>query len=260
MVRTYKRKTDHSPPKRIDIEKAVNAIFEGLSVRKAAALYNVKRSTLQDYVARTRSKKVAQEAQSACDLCKNNGIHLLTFPPHTSHKLQPLDVAVLSPFKSALKVSFYDWIQLHPGQRINIHEIAELSKNLYINAYSPKNIISGFEKTGILPYNRNIFNETDFLSSEVTNRPLPIDQENVAGKASESAIDYHLSDRISPEQIRPLPCVNFEATNSRRGRRIKGKTRILTKSSEKKQSKCRSNQNVKPTLRFGRNLDTSVRN
>ncbi|GBM08144.1 hypothetical protein AVEN_214474-1 [Araneus ventricosus] len=102
--------------------------------------------------------------------------------------------------------------------------------------------------------------ETDFLLSEVTNRPLPIDQENVAGQASESAIDHHLSDSISPDQIRPLPCVNFEATNSRRGRRIKGKTRISTKSPEKKLSKCRSNQNVKRTLGFGRKLDTSVRN
>ncbi|GBN14727.1 hypothetical protein AVEN_219935-1 [Araneus ventricosus] len=103
-------------------------------------------------------------------------------------------------------------------------------------------------------------NEADFLPSEVTNRPSTIDQENVAGQASESAIGHHLSDSISPEQIRPLPCVNFKATNSRRGRRIKGKTRILTKSPEKKQSKCRSNQNVKRTLGFGRKLDTSVRN
>jgi len=28
------------------------------------------------------------------DLCKENGVTLLTFPPHCSHRLQPLDVAV----------------------------------------------------------------------------------------------------------------------------------------------------------------------
>ncbi|GBM89435.1 hypothetical protein AVEN_261122-1 [Araneus ventricosus] len=52
----------------------------------------------------------------------------------------------------------------------------------------------------------------------------------------------------------------FLATNSRRGRRIKGKTRILTKSPEKKHTKCRSNQNIKRILGFGRKLYTSVRN
>ncbi|GBM67617.1 hypothetical protein AVEN_116578-1 [Araneus ventricosus] len=56
MVRTYKRKKDQSPPKRIDIEKAVNA--EGLSVRKAAALYNVKLSALQDMLQEHAVKKV----------------------------------------------------------------------------------------------------------------------------------------------------------------------------------------------------------
>ncbi|GBL87389.1 hypothetical protein AVEN_118336-1 [Araneus ventricosus] len=126
---------------------------------------------------------------------------------------------------------------------------------MYVDEKSPD------KKEGSLTHDLPITaNETDFLLSEVTNRPLPIDQENVTEYASESAIDHHLSDSISPEQIRPLSCVNFEATNSRRGRRIKGKTRILTKSPEEKQSKCRSNQNVKRTLGFGRKLDTSVRN
>lgn len=34
---------------------------------------------------------------------KENGIILLTFPPHSSHKLQPLDVSMYGPFKAALK-------------------------------------------------------------------------------------------------------------------------------------------------------------
>ncbi|GBM62916.1 hypothetical protein AVEN_22325-1 [Araneus ventricosus] len=285
MVRTYKKR-DHSPLKRIDIEKAVNAIFEGLNVRKTASLYNVKRSTLQDYVARTRSKKGAQEAQSSCgesstsvsnrensDGCQVpfNDIHnreifsvtgtealvnYLTTCSRLNHGLTGLQFRELAFRYDNAKLITVPSSWLHPSQRISIHEIAELSKNPYINAYSAKNIVSRFGKTGILPFNRNVFNETDFLPSEVTNTPLPIDQENVAEQASELAIDHHLSDSISPDQIVNLPCVNFEATNSRRGRRINGRTRILTKSPEKKQSKFRSNQNVKLILGFLRKLDT----
>lgn len=38
---------------------------------------------------------------SIFDYCKEHGIILLTIPPHTSHKLQPLDVSFYGPLKSA---------------------------------------------------------------------------------------------------------------------------------------------------------------
>ena len=31
------------------------------------------------------------------EFCRENGIVIVTFPPHCSHKLQPLDVAVYGP-------------------------------------------------------------------------------------------------------------------------------------------------------------------
>ncbi|XP_066960928.1 uncharacterized protein [Macrobrachium rosenbergii] len=36
------------------------------------------------------------------DYCRDNGVVLVTFPPHCSHRLQPLDVSVYGPFKSTL--------------------------------------------------------------------------------------------------------------------------------------------------------------
>ncbi|XP_030749369.1 uncharacterized protein LOC115877363 [Sitophilus oryzae] len=42
--------------------------------------------------------------------CRDNGIILLSFPPHTTHKLQPLDVAVYGPFKSKLAIAQNDWM------------------------------------------------------------------------------------------------------------------------------------------------------
>ena len=40
--------------------------------------------------------------------CRENRIELLTFSPHTSHQLQPLDVAVFGPFKSCVKSAIND--------------------------------------------------------------------------------------------------------------------------------------------------------
>jgi DDE superfamily endonuclease/helix-turn-helix, Psq domain len=39
----------------------------------------------------------------AIQYCLENGIELLSFPPHCSHKMQPLDVAVFGPFKASFK-------------------------------------------------------------------------------------------------------------------------------------------------------------
>ena len=104
--------------------------------------------------------------------CKENFVTLLTFPPHCSHKLQPLDVGVLSPFKNALKGRFNEWLQLHPGQRISIYEVAPLSRAPFLEKFSASNIVSAFRATGIFPFNRDIFPEGAFAPSLVTDRLL----------------------------------------------------------------------------------------
>ena len=46
----------------------------------------------------------------ALQKAKDNGIALVTIPPHLSHKLQPLDVSVYYPFKEYFAQAMYDWI------------------------------------------------------------------------------------------------------------------------------------------------------
>jgi DDE superfamily endonuclease len=101
---------------------------------------------------------------------KENGIVMLSFPLHCSHRLQPLDVSDFGPFKTALKQSFNDWLQTHPGRRISIHEVTELTSNPYLQKMTPSNICSGFAKAGIHPFNRNIFTEQDFFPALLTDR------------------------------------------------------------------------------------------
>ena len=42
---------------------------------------------------------ISNQSIDAIDMAKENGLRLLTFPPHCSHKLQSLDVGVYGPFK-----------------------------------------------------------------------------------------------------------------------------------------------------------------
>ena len=65
---------------------------------------------------------------------------MLTFPPHYSDRIQPLDVSVFGPFKNAMKNSFYlnnTWHQLNPGKQISIHDVAEFYRVPYLQIFTP---------------------------------------------------------------------------------------------------------------------------
>nr|XP_047127647.1 uncharacterized protein LOC124808542 [Hydra vulgaris] len=98
---------------------------------------------------------------SGLDLAKNNGIVMLTFPPHCTHKLQPLDKAVYGPLKNYINTAMTSLLVMNPG---NI---------AFPKAVSPHNILSGFSATGIYPLNPDVFTENDYCPNYVTDRPDP---------------------------------------------------------------------------------------
>lgn len=109
------------------------------------------------------------------NLAKDNGVVLLTFPPHCSHKLQPLDRTVYGPFKRFYNSACDAYLTNHPGKPITIYEIASLVGSSYPLAFNPGNILSGFRVSGICPFNRDVFRDDEFLSSYVTDRPATTD-------------------------------------------------------------------------------------
>lgn len=115
---------------------------------------------------------------NSLNFCKNNGIVLLTLPPHTSHKLQPLDRTVYGSLKTLFNQACNNWMISHPGKPITIYNISSLFGQAYELAFTMKNINRGFEVTGIWPLNRNIFGEDEFLCSFVTDRPQALTSSN----------------------------------------------------------------------------------
>lgn len=59
-----------------------------------------------------------------------------------------------------------DWLLNHTGVPLTIYNTAELTGKTYPETFNPLNIIKGFKRTGISPYDPHI-SETDFLSSFV---------------------------------------------------------------------------------------------
>lgn len=106
------------------------------------------------------------------DFAKKNGIIMLSFPPHCSHQLQPLDKSVFGPFKKYLSSSQQAWHINNPGKAMSIYDIPNLVANALSKALTQGNILSGFKATGIQPFNENIFSEDAYLPSFVTDQPV----------------------------------------------------------------------------------------
>lgn len=174
-------------------------------------------------------------------LARQNNIIILTFPPHCSHRLQPADVCVFGPFKIRYKAAMNAWMLSHPGKTVTIYEVASFAKEAFIHGFSMENIIKAFMTTGIHPFNRNIFTDDDFLSSYVSDRPDPTLVQSAINPPLPPALPStstdtmpstsHISEIVSPEQIRPYPKAGPKNI-VRRGPR-KCKTTIITDTPEK---------------------------
>lgn len=115
----------------------------------------------------------------AIEYCRSNGIVVLTLPPHTSNKLQPLDRTVFGPFKTFFNQGVTSWLLMHLGQTISIYDLPVICLQAWDRAATPTNIKAGFRCTGIVPYDKSIFKEEDFLSCYVPDRPCEHLHENL---------------------------------------------------------------------------------
>lgn len=201
------------------------------------------------------------------DFCKQSGIVLMTFPPHCSHKLQPLDLTVYGPLKTYYNTAVTDWMVSNPAKTVTIYEIPKLAAKAIPLAFKLQNIQSGFEKSGIWPLNSNIFSDEDFACSFITDRCLS-EEGNVPSEQSISdqpvteqpstGENQSLEDRtssnvevigpsqlespstsqisgtvnVTPDVVRPYPKAGPRKLQGMK--RKKGKTRILTDTPEKR--------------------------
>ncbi|KAF2883524.1 hypothetical protein ILUMI_22640 [Ignelater luminosus] len=152
--------------------------------------------------------------------------------PHCSHRIQPLDVAIYGPLKAHYNTSVDQWMKDYPGTPMSLYDISGCFDAAFERAMTPINILASFRRTGIVPFDRHAFTDTDFLPSSVTDRPMPtilnttivIDLMSATAEGSstnkESKKLDENTDFISPKEFIGYPKAKLRKENSNKRRRV----------------------------------------
>lgn len=119
-------------------------------------------------------------------MARSNDIHILCFPAHTTHLLLPLDVGVFKSFKSFFNKSCSDYVVEHPGRVITADLISSLVAKSYLRSFTPVNIMGGFKKSGVFPFNPGAIPDQKIAPSKALQ--IPSDEVTTNGTSEELTV------------------------------------------------------------------------
>jgi hypothetical protein len=96
-----------------------------------------------------------------------NGVTKLSIPPHSFHRMQPLDVTLYGPLKKAYNYECQLFMKVHPNEKLTPSDLPTLFSKAYGHVATVEKATKGFECTGIFPVNPNIFPEEMFAVSDL---------------------------------------------------------------------------------------------
>ena len=80
----------------------------------------------------------------ALELAKQNGITAVSFPPYSSHRLQPFGPVL----KKRTAATQQNWLRNHPGEGMTIYATPGTAREARNDSMVGRNITAGFQKAG----------------------------------------------------------------------------------------------------------------
>ena len=96
------------------------------------------------------------------DFAKTNHVTIVSLPPHSSHKLQPLDKTFMGPLKVYYSEEIRQWLR-HNERAVSAYDVMDLYGKAYIRCQTAQIAINGFEVTGIYPLNKKLFSDDEYI-------------------------------------------------------------------------------------------------
>ena len=132
------------------------------------------------------------------DWCEKHRILLAVYPPHSTHRLQPLDVSLFSPLATFYTQQLEDFIHgSHGLLGLAKRDFFGLFWPAYIKAFTLANIASGWRKTGLLPF------DSDLVISQVTKHSNS-NKDDISRPVSNHSLGSSALSLISMRKLREL--------------------------------------------------------
>lgn len=133
------------------------------------------------------------------EYCHQNRILLMVYPPHSTHTLQPLDVALFKPLSTAYSSELEQHISLSHGiLPVKKPDFFLIFRSAYAKAFTSKNITKSFKCTGIWPIDRS-----QVIDRFYTTPSPPNTLKDTPEAASQvSPTDWHAVDRLLQEVVK----------------------------------------------------------
>lgn len=105
------------------------------------------------------------------EFCRANFIVMVSIPPHTSHRLQPLDITFYGPLKRAFSkhCNLFLKTKINSAEndfKLSHYDLAEVFNSAYCDTANMEKAISGFRSAGIYPLHPEKFSEDDFAAAD----------------------------------------------------------------------------------------------
>ncbi|XP_018563147.1 uncharacterized protein LOC108904910 [Anoplophora glabripennis] len=105
------------------------------------------------------------------ELAKENYVTIICLPPHSTNKMQPLDVAFMFPLKTYYAQEIENWLRENQLSTVSPYAVAGIFCKAYNRAATMEASCNGFRKTGLVPLNRHVFRDSDFGVHQTEDQP-----------------------------------------------------------------------------------------
>ena len=147
------------------------------------------------------------------ELAKENHVHLLCLPSHTTHVLQPLDVGVFSSFKHQVGLALNRLLRSSEGRVPTSEDIPAILSEAWPKSVTPVNIMSGFRKSGIHPLNPSYIHDRAFAPSIAT-CPFERSESPVPSESLTEGSDITVEDGANMTEDNPAESVDSLETHA----------------------------------------------